>query len=215
MKSVSRSKTFGWLAAVALSALAFSLPASAQPVEGRDYMRLATPQTPETADKIEVIEFFSYGCPHCYALEPSIAPWLKTLPPQAVFRRVPVGFNALYETYQKIFYALEAMGQLDAMHAKVFAAIHQQRMRLDKDADIAAFMNANGIDGAKFVEQFKSFSVQTKVRQANQLSKAYAIDGVPTIGVQGRYTTSGSQAGSNERALAIATYLAERALKSP
>ena len=155
------------------------------------------------------------GCPHCYALEPSIAPWLKTLPPQAVFRRVPVGFNALYETYQKIFYALEAMGQLDAMHAKVFAAIHQQRMRLDKDADIAAFMNANGIDGAKFVEQFKSFSVQTKVRQANQLSKAYAIDGVPTIGVQGRYTTSGSQAGSNERALAIATYLAERALKSP
>ncbi len=102
------------------------------------------------------------------------------------------------------------MGQLDAMHAKVFAAIHQQRMRLDKDADIAAFMNANGIDGAKFVEQFKSFSVQTKVRQANQLSKAYAIDGVPTIGVQGRYTTSGSQAGSNERALAIATYLAER-----
>ena len=186
------------------------------PVEGQHYTRLAQPAPVSVpAGKVEVVEFFSYGCPHCYSLEPSIAPWLKTLPPQAVFRRVPVGFNALYETYQKIFYALEAMGQLDAMHAKVFAAIHQQRMRLDKDADIAAFMNANGIDGAKFVEQFKSFSVQTKVRQANQLSKAYAIDGVPTIGVQGRYTTSGSQAGSNERALAIATFLAERALKSP
>lgn len=189
--------------------------AQGAPVEGQHYTRLAQPAPVSVpAGKVEVIEFFSYGCPHCYALEPSIGPWVKTLPPQAVFRRVPVGFNALYETYQKIYYALEAMDKVEAMHAKVFLAIHQQRKRLDKEADIAAFMSANGVDGAKFLEQFKSFSVQTKVRQAAQLSEAYRIEGVPTIGVQGRYTTSGSQAGTNERALAVASYLVERVLKT-
>jgi thiol:disulfide interchange protein DsbA len=203
------------LAAAGLTA-ARRAAAQGAPIEGTHYRRLAEP-APVSAPpgKVEVIEFFSYGCPHCYALESSIAPWLKTLPPQAVFRRVPVGFNALYENYQKVFYALEAMGQLEALHPKVFAAIHQNRMRLDKEADLVAFMNANGVDGAKFAELYKSFSVQTKARQATQLSKAYGVDGVPMIGVQGRYTTSGSQAGTNERALAVATYLAGLASKQP
>jgi thiol:disulfide interchange protein DsbA len=188
--------------------------AQGAPVEGTHYTRLAQPAPVSVpAGKVEVVEFFSYGCPHCYALEPSIEAWRKTLPPQAVFRRVPVGFNALYETYQKVFYALEAMGQLDAMHPKIFAAIHQQRMRLDKEADLVAFMNANGVDGAKFAELFKSFSVQSKVRQASQLAKAYGIDAVPTIGVQGRYVTSGAQAGTNERALAVASHLVTQAAR--
>ncbi len=201
------------LAAVGLG-LASARRAAAQgaPVEGTHYTRLAQPAPVSVpAGKVEVVEFFSYGCPHCYALEPAIQAWLKTLPPQAVFRRVPVGFNALYENYQRIFYALEAMGQLEAMHPKVFAAIHQQRMRLDKEADLVAFMNANGVDGAKFAELFKSFSVQSKARQASQLAKAYGIDAVPTIGVQGRYVTSGAQAGTNERALAVASYLVTQA----
>jgi thiol:disulfide interchange protein DsbA len=204
------------LAAAGLG-LATVRPAAAQgaPVEGTHYTRLAQPAPVSVpAGKVEVVEFFSYGCPHCYALEPSIQAWLKTLPPQAVFRRVPVGFNALYENYQKIFYALEAMGQLEAVHPKVFAAIHQQRMRLDKEADLVAFMNANGVDGAKFAELFKSFSVQSKARQASQLAKAYGIDAVPTIGVQGRYVTSGAQAGTNERALAVASYLVTQAGRS-
>jgi protein dithiol oxidoreductase (disulfide-forming) len=189
--------------------------AQGAPVEGTHYTKLAQP-APVTAPagKIEVIEFFSYGCPHCYALEPTLEAWVKRLPGDVVFKRVPVGFNALYENYQKIFYALEAMGQVEHMHAKVFNAIHQQRQRLDKEADIAAFMTANGVDGAKFLEQYKSFTVQSKARQAQQLSQSYKIDGVPAMGVQGRYVTSGSQAGSNERALAVTDTLVQ-SLRKP
>jgi thiol:disulfide interchange protein DsbA len=180
------------------------------PVEGTHYTRLSQP-APVSAPpgKIEVVEFFSYGCPHCYSLEPTLDSWAKRLPADVAFKRVPVGFNALYENYQKIFYALEAMGKLEPMHARVFAAIHQQRQRLDKDADIAAFMTANGVDGAKFLELYKSFSVQTKAKQAQQLSQSYKIDGVPAMGVQGRFVTSGSLAGSNERALAVTDSLVQ------
>ncbi len=204
------------LAAAGLGA-AWAGTAAAQgaPVEGTHYTKLAQPVAVSVpAGKIEVIEFFSYGCPHCFALEPTLESWAKRLPPDVVFKRVPVGFNALYENYQKIYYALEAMGQLDAMHRKVFSAIHQQRLRLDKEADIAAFMTANGIDGAKFIEHFKSFSVQTKARQAQQLMQAYKIDGVPAMAVQGRYITSGAQAGSNERALAVTDALVQSVRKS-
>jgi thiol:disulfide interchange protein DsbA len=203
------------LAAAGLgSAWAGSVLAQGAPIEGKHYTKLAQ-QVPVSvpAGKIEVVEFFSYGCPHCFALEPTMEVWAKRLPPDVVLKRVPVGFNALYETYQKIFFALEAMGQLDQMHRKVFEAIHQQRQRLDKESDLAAFMTANGVDGAKFIEHFKSFSVQSKARQAQQLSQAYKIDGVPTMGVQGRYTTSGAQAGSNERALAVADYLIQQVRK--
>jgi thiol:disulfide interchange protein DsbA len=200
----------------ALPAALWSGTAAAQggPVEGTHYSRLAQPvPVSAPAGKVEVIEFFSYGCPHCYALEPTLEVWAKRLPPDVVFKRVPVGFNALYENYQKIFYALEAMGQQEQMHMKVFNAIHQQRQRLDKEADIAAFMTANGLDGAKFIELYKSFSVQSKAKQAQQLSNAYKIDGVPAMAVQGRYTTSGSQAGSNERALAVTDALVQLARK--
>jgi thiol:disulfide interchange protein DsbA len=184
--------------------------AQGSPVEGTHYTKLAQPAPVSApAGKIEVVEFFSYGCPHCYSLEPTLDAWAKRLPGDVVFKRVPVGFNALYENYQKIFYALEAMGQVDKMHAKVFNAIHQQRQRLDKEADIAAFMTANGVDGAKFLEQYKSFTVQSKARQAQQLSQSYKIDGVPAMGVQGRYVTSGAQAGSNERALAVTDALVQ------
>ncbi len=199
------------LAAIGLGlGAAGAVRAQGSPVEGTHYTRLAQPAPVSTpAGKIEVVEFFSYGCPHCYSFEPTLEAWAKRLPPDVVFKRVPVGFNALYENYQKIYYALEAMGEVDKMHAKVFNAIHQQRQRLDKEADIAAFMQANGVDGAKFLEQYKSFSVQTKVRQAKQLSEAYKIEGVPTLGVQGRYVTSGSLAGSNERALAVTDSLVQ------
>ena len=203
------------LAATGLGAVwAGSAAAQGGPVEGTHYTKLAQPVAVSVpAGKIEVVEFFSYGCPHCFALEPTLEAWAKRLPNDVVFKRVPVGFNALYENYQKIYYALEAMGQVDAMHHKVFNAIHQQRQRLDKEADIAAFMTANGVDGNKFLEQYKSFSVQAKAKQAQQLSQAYKIEGVPTMAVQGRYTTSGSQAGSNERALAVTDFLIQQVRK--
>ena len=193
--------------------LAAAGPAQAQgaPVEGTNYVRLNTPVPVPAGGKIDVIEFFWYGCPHCNAFEPALEAWIKRLPPEVAFRRAHVAFTALHETHSKIYYTLEAMGQVEAMHRKVFAAIHQQRKRLDKESDIADFMAENGIDKAKFVETFRSFGVATKVKQGKQLSEAYKIDGVPALGIHGRYYTSGSLAGDNARALSVADWLIQQA----
>ena len=185
--------------------------AQGNPVEGKDYVRLSTPaRVTAPAGKIEAIEFFWYGCPHCNAFEPMLDGWSRKLPADVAFHRVPVGFTALHLTHAKLFYAIEATGRLDALHRKVFAAIHVQGQRMKDEAETVAFMNANGVDGAKFAELFKSFSVQTKAQQAKQLSEDYKIDGVPALGVQGRYYTGGSLAGSNERALAVVDFLVQR-----
>jgi thiol:disulfide interchange protein DsbA len=199
------------------SALAVGLPAAAQggPVEGTHYVRLGQP-LPVTAPagKVEVVEFFWYGCPHCNAFEPMLEAWTKKLPADVWFRRVPVAFrDEPFGTHQRIYYALETMNQVEAMHRKVFYAIHNDRLRLDKPAEIAAFMTKNGIDGAKFVEIMNSFGVQTKARQAKQLAEAYKIDGVPALGVQGRFYTSGSLAGSPEQSLRVTDFLIERSRK--
>jgi thiol:disulfide interchange protein DsbA len=204
-------------ALVGAGALVIGLPAAAQgaPVEGTHYVRLGQPlAVTAPAGKVEVVEFFWYGCPHCNAFEPMLEAWVKKLPDHVSFRRVPVAFrDEPFGTHQRIYYALEAMGQLDAMHRKVFYAIHNDRQKLDKPADIAAFMGKNGVDGAKFVEVLNSFGVQTKARQAKQLAEAYKIDGVPAIGVQGRFYTSGSLAGSPEQSLRVTDFLIERSRK--
>jgi protein dithiol oxidoreductase (disulfide-forming) len=192
-----------------VGATTLALPGHAQggPVEGKDYVRLAQPQ-PVPPGKIEVIEFFWYGCPHCNAFEPALDAWSKKLPADVSFRRVPVAFrDEPFLAHQKIYYTLENMGQLDAMHRKVFYAIHNERQRLDKTTDIAAFMAKNGVDGAKFAQLFDSFSIQTKANQARKLAEAYRIDGVPAIGVHGRFFTSGTLAGSADRSLNVADYL--------
>jgi thiol:disulfide interchange protein DsbA len=184
---------------------------AAAPVEGRHFVRV-NPAAPVAAPagKIDVVEFFWYGCPHCHALEPALEAWVRRLPPDVAFRRIPVAFSAVHESHQRLFYTLEAMGQLEAMHRRVFLAIHQQMQRLEREADQLAFLKAQGVDTARFAEFSRSFSVQTKMRQARQLADAYKIDGVPTIGVQGRFYTAGSLAGSNEAALAVADFLIKR-----
>ena len=171
------------------------------PVEGRNY-NVINPPLATTPGKIEVVEFFWYGCPHCNALEPTLDEWMKKLPADVAFRRVPVGFAAVHESHQRLFYALEAMGQLEAMHKRIFAAMHNGHQRLDKEADQVAFLKAQGVDTAKFSDNLKSFTVQTKARQAKQLAEAYKIDGVPALGVHGRFLTSGSMTGDNARAVA-------------
>lgn len=200
------------------SALAVGLPAAAQggPVEGTHYVRLGQPlAVTAPAGKVEVVEFFWYGCPHCNVFEPMLEAWAKKLPADVSFRRVPVAFrDEPFGTHQRIYYALEALNQVEAMHRKVFYAIHNDRQKLDKPADIAAFMTKNGLDGAKFVEVMNSFGVQTKARQAKQLAEAYKIDGVPALGVQGRFYTSGSLAGSPEQPLRVTDFLIERSRKA-
>ena len=189
------------------------LPAFAQgaPVEGRDYARLAQPLPMPATGKVEVIEFFGYWCPHCNNFEPTLDAWSRKLPPDVAFRRVPVAFSAPQEPYAKIFLTLEAMGLLDQMHRKVFNAIHVQHQRLEKDSEILAFMTANGVDAAKFGDTYKSFTVASKFKQARQLADAYRIDGVPTIGIHGRFFTSPSLAGGAEQALKVTDVLIQRA----
>ena len=202
------------LATGALGAASMLGSARAQggpPVEGKDYVKLGTPLPATSSGKIEVVEFFWYGCPHCSAFEPTLDAWSKKLPADVSFRRIPVAFrDEPYVAHQRIYFALDEMKLTDTMHRKVFAAIHVQGQRLDKEADIVALMSANGIDAAKFTEAFKSFSTQTKVKQGKSLSEAYKIDGVPALGVHGRFYTSGSLAGTNEKALAVADFLIQR-----
>ena len=203
---------------LAISAVAFGAGQAAQaqgaaPAEGKDYVRLNTPVAVPGGGKIDVIEFFSYGCPHCYTFEPMLEQWVKRLPADVAFRRIPAAFNPTFEGYARLFCALEAVGQAEALHKRVFAAIHVQRQRLDKEADIATFVSSNGGDGAKVVEALKSFGVATKMRQAKQAMDAYKIDGVPALGIHGRWFTSGSLANGNDKALLVADYLIQRARK--
>jgi protein dithiol oxidoreductase (disulfide-forming) len=199
---------------------ALMLPAVARaqgaPVEGKQYIRLSQPvPVSAPAGKIEMIEFFWYGCPHCNAFEPALDAWSRQLPADVVFQRVPVAFSAEpFVAHQRIFYALDTMGLVGTMQRKVFYAIHQDRMRLAQPDEIAAFMTKNGVDAAKFMEAFNSFTTQTRIRQANKLVDGYKIDGVPAIGVHGRFFTSGALAGDNESSLRVADYLAQRLRKN-
>jgi thiol:disulfide interchange protein DsbA len=176
------------------------------PVEGKDYTRVAQPvAVPE--GKIDVVEFFGYWCPHCNAFEPVLEPWVRKLPAHVNFRRVPIAFNAAQEPAQRLYLALESLGLVESLHRKVFVAMHVQRQRLDNEADIAAWAKANGADAPRILETMKSFSIATKLRQSKQLADAFRIDGVPTLGIGGRYMTSPSTAGTAERALVVADAL--------
>ena len=191
-----------------------ALAQGAWPVEGTNYVRLGQPVPVAANGKIEVIEFFWYGCPHCNAFEPTLDAWQKKLPDDVAFKRVPVAFSEdPFVAHQRIFYALESMGLVEKMHRKVFYAIHNERMRLSKPDEIAAFMGKNGVDPAKFVEAYNSFSVQTKASQARQLAQAYKIDAVPAMGVQGRYYITGTMAGGNEKMPAVVDALVQRIRK--
>ncbi len=212
----ARLAAAGW-GATALGGLAGANPAAAQggtPVEGTHYIKLGRPLQVPADGKIEVIEFFWYGCPHCNAFEPALDAWQKALPPDVAFRRVPVAFrDEPFTTHQRIYYALETLGAVPTLHRKVFAAVHVDHARLDSLSEIATWMGKNGIDAAKFSEAFNSFGVQTKAKQARQLAEAYRIDGVPALGIQGRFYTSGTLAGSAERSLAVTDYLINQVRK--
>jgi protein dithiol oxidoreductase (disulfide-forming) len=180
-------------------------------VEGRHYMRLATPQPVQaSAGKIEVLEFFWYGCPHCSAFEPALDAWAKKLPGDVMFRRIPVAFRAQHEVHQRFYFAIESMGQLNKLHRRVFTAIHVEHQTLDTARTIGDFVAKNGIDRVKFLEVFDAFAVQSKARQARQISEGYLIDGVPALGVHGRYYTSPSLAGGEGVSVAQAHTLALR-----
>jgi thiol:disulfide interchange protein DsbA len=159
------------------------------------------------AGKIEVLEFFWYSCPHCNAFEPVLANWMKTLPKDVTFRRVPIAFQDSFVPQQRLFYALEAMGLTDKLHAKVFAAIHGEKQNLSKGDAITDWVVKQGVDKTKFLEQFNSFSAATKASRATQSQTAYQVDGVPALGVAGRFYSDADLAKSMERALQVVDFL--------
>ena len=193
-------------AALALIA-GFGPAAQAQaqkPVAGTDYTVLETPANVEApAGKVEVVEFFWYSCPHCNAFEPTLSDWVKKLPKDVAFRRVPIAFNASFVPQQRLYYTLEAMGLLEKLHVKVFAAIHVDKLKLATGEAIVEWVGKNGVDPAKFQAEYNSFGVDAKTKRASLLQNAYKVEGVPALGVAGRYYTDGSLAKSMERALQV------------
>ena len=188
------------------SGAAFAQPKA--PQDGAEYVSLdkAAPVSAPPG-KVEVIEFFWYSCPHCNAFEPTLEVWVKSLPKDVSFKRVPVAFRDDFSPQQRLYYTLEAMNKVDELHVKVFRAVHGERQALTTDEAIIAWAEKQGLDKAKFTETFRSFSVASKLRRAVQLQDAYKVEGVPALGIAGRYYTDGSLAGSMERALLVTDYL--------
>ncbi len=186
-----------------------------KPEEGIDFLALDKRVAAEAGEgKIEVIEFFWYSCPHCNAFEPRFAAWLKALPKDVVVKRVPVRFRDDFEAQQRAYYVFETLNMVDAMHGKLFHAIHTERQTLNTLATLSAWTDKNGIPAAKFTETFNSFGVATKARRATQLQEAFKVQGVPALGIAGRFYTDGGLTGTMERALQVTESLIAQARTS-
>ncbi|MFC7409188.1 thiol:disulfide interchange protein DsbA/DsbL [Hydrogenophaga atypica] len=182
--------------------------------EGSDYLKLGRPAPVDApADKVEVIEFFWYSCPHCNAFEPAFDAWAKRQPAHVVVKRAPVAFQDSFVPQQRLYYALEALGKVEEMHRKVFHAIHTERQRLATQDQIADWVAKQGVDRAKFLEAYNAFGVAGKARRATQLQDAYQVDGVPSLGIAGKYFTSGSLAQTLPRSLLVADHLIAQSRK--
>ena len=210
-----REFSFSAAALAAASGLTLPMGAHGQTAafkEGADYLTLDKPALVDVpAGQIEVVEFFWYSCPHCNSFEPQLSVWSKKQGKDVILKRTPIAFRPDFEPQQRLYYVLEAMGKVDELHKKVFYAVHVEKQALNTLESIASWAEKQGLDKAKFTESYNSFSVSTKTRKATQLQNAFQVDGVPALGIAGRYYTSGSMAKSMERALQVADYLVGRA----
>ncbi len=176
--------------------------------DGTDFLTLdKRAPTEAAAGQVEVVEFFWYSCPHCNAFEPQLEAWVKKLPKDVAFRRAPVSFRPDFEPQQRLYYVLESLGKVDELQKKVFYTIHVEKQGLNTADQVAAWAEKQGINRARFAELYNSFSVSTKVRKATQLQDVYQVDGVPALGIAGRYYTSGTLAQHMGRALQVTDYL--------
>jgi thiol:disulfide interchange protein DsbA len=178
------------VAAAFLAAL--SLSALAQPVaveEGKEYLRLKNPQPVESGKKIEVIEFFSYGCPHCADLEPILQGWVKTMPADVQFRRIPVMYNESWIALAKIYYTLDALGEEKRLSPEVFATIHGRGISLSREAAFFDWAATQGLDRKKVEDMYSSFAIAGKVNRARAAAQAYQVQSVPTVVVDGKFVT--------------------------
>ena len=178
--------------AAGLLALLVCCAAAAQPVPGRDYRVMGAPQPVESGKRIEVLEFFWYGCPHCNALQPPLRVWLKQKPADVEFRRVPAVFSDSWIPLTWTYYTLEAMGVVDKLHYDVFDAIHEQKVRLSDQKVLFDWAAKQGIDASKFAETYNSFGVKSRGMRSIEMTKAYDIPGTPALIVDGKYLVAPS-----------------------
>jgi thiol:disulfide interchange protein DsbA len=184
----------GWIFVMTLALLAVVLPARAELAVGRDYVPIVPAQTSDHPAKIEVIEFFSYGCPHCSDFHPVLGKWSATLPGDVVLVRVPITFGRpQWASLAKLYYALEATGDLARLDGAVFDALHRKGSKLYDDRSVADWVTAQGVDGKKFTDAYNSFGVVSKVKRADQMAQAYKIQGVPALAVDGKYLVLGKE----------------------
>lgn len=196
-----------------IAALALALPlawgpATASAVEaGKDYAVLVPAQPSDYRGKVEVIEFFAYTCPHCFDLEPDLEAWARKLPANVVFKRQPVIFSDSWEPMARAYFALEALGAVDKLHADVFNAIHVEDKQLMEPETFFDWGAQHGLDRAKLKAAYNAFSTAAKIARAKQLQRTYKISGVPALAVNGKYLTSASMTGSNANTLKVASEL--------
>jgi thiol:disulfide interchange protein DsbA len=189
-----------------------SMAQSARDGAAVEYIPVVPAVATSSGDKIEVVEMFWYGCPHCYRLEPYIERWLESKPDDVAYVRIPAVFNdrQVWELHARTFYAMEQLGLLERLHRPFLDAIHAQRRQLNLEQQVVDWFSEQDVDAGGFRETLNSFAVNTKLNRAKQLTRRYGIDGVPTMIVEGRYRTGPSLAGTYARTMPVVESLIER-----
>jgi protein dithiol oxidoreductase (disulfide-forming) len=195
------------LASTAAAAVFLPPGVQAQPTRGKEYRIIEPAQPTDNASKIEVVEFFWYGCPHCYGLEPILKEWVKKLPSDVTFKKVHVQFQEV--KHQQLFFTLQAMGKVEELTDKVFVGIHVEKNRLDTPAKMADYLAPFGVNKADFLKTFDSFGVRTAQGRATKMSETFKVDGVPAFAVNGKYYTAPAMAGNNLNAIKVVEYLVD------
>ncbi|KPK40193.1 MAG: hypothetical protein AMJ69_03285 [Gammaproteobacteria bacterium SG8_47] len=187
-----------------------AMPALSGIDEGVQYQKVIPPQPTSTADKVEVVELFWYGCPHCFQFEPELRKWLETKPANVELVRMPAVFNPRWRLHAQAFYAAEVLGAMDKMHDALFEALHVKKRRLNDEAQLQEFFVEHGVSAEDFKNAFNSFAVYSKVRRAEDLTRRYGISGVPAMVVNGKYRTDGPMANGHTGMLRVVDYLIDR-----
>ena len=195
---------------ILLVLLLLPLSGQAQFLEGVEYVRIS-PQLVETGAKVEVREFFWYGCSHCFSLEPTLSKWLKTMPKNVQFVRTPGIFNERWAVHARAYYAFETLGITGKMHGALFHALHADKRPLNDAESLAAFVAEKGGDRKAFLDAYNSFGMQASLNRANQAARVYNIESVPTLIVDGKYMTNANIAGGFDRVMQVVDFLVKQA----
>ena len=205
MKTVTR-----WTVALLLPMLVSMTACAESYTQGQDYVELSNPQPTSSGDRIEVVELFWYGCPHCYHLDPFLEEWTENKPDDVEFVRMPAVLGKRWGLLAKAYYTAELLGDIDKIHLALFKAIHEDKNKINDEAALQGFFVAQGVSAEDFKNTFNSFAVNVKVNNAKQMTRRYAITGVPTIIVNGKYRTGPGMARGNEGVIKVINYLVEK-----